>query len=286
MKKIFTKSLAAVAATTILVPAVFAETGTGSISEENITLSSASSTQNTTPIIMTDNAEIWQMMHCQIMKNGFEWAIPTSLFANKNTCNGIGTSFSDQNKLNAQRQMVLDYIKSKQAKEESKVEDKKTENISDFRKMTLAEYKELLTKYNIILEKTKKYPKDKSTSDLEILKNINEVLKTPMPNDWKVYFIGNTLSERELKKEDIKQIDTKEELLEIYKVFENYKDKADNEIIEGTIIGSFNGNFNIKTESDGFIEKALRDARGTEILFFDKNFRKVDLGNYDINVEN
>lgn len=285
MKKIFTKSLAAMAATTILIPAVFAETGTGSISEENMTLSSASSTKSTTPMIMVDSAEIWKMVHCQIMKNGFEWVVPTSLFANKNTCNGIGTSFSDQNKLNAQRQLVLDYIKSKQTKEESKVENKKTENISDFRKITLAEYKELLIKYNIILAKTKKYPKD-NTSDLEILKNINEILKTPMPNDWKVYFIGNTLSERELKKEDIKQIDTKEELLEIYKVFENYKDKADNEIIEGIIIGSFNGNFNVKTESDGFIEKVLRDARSTEILFFDKNFQKVDLGNYDINVEN
>ena len=99
-----------------IAPYALAEEATSKISshstqnEENLLLSSASNTKDASPKISVDNAAIWKMVHCEIVKQGLEWTLPTAFFANKNTCNAIGANLGDQNRLNAQRQLVQDYI--------------------------------------------------------------------------------------------------------------------------------------------------------------------------------
>lgn len=61
-----------------------------------------------------NNAEIWKLLHCQMVKNGFEWTKPIGDMINTRTCAGVSAGNTLNNpRLIQQRRMVEEYLRGR-----------------------------------------------------------------------------------------------------------------------------------------------------------------------------
>lgn len=238
------------------------------VSEENLTLNSASSAKTETAVPVAPALDTWKMIHCQIISQGFEWTAPTSDYISRAQCNGLVAL----NPISlTPRSTVVNFV--------SQVLTPTSQATGKFDLSSLNAYGERIQKN---LEFSKK-EQALTANWTNLLKENEEFLqKTSLPDHLKDNLVfGLMYKEVGIPAADFKRIVSENSLSEIQKILDKYTSVADGDI---AFLGTYQNLDQINVVKNN---STLMTAFSSVVLYpLTKDGKNLDVSQYSVELKN